>query len=92
MSAGRRRVAIDHGNEHVLGGGMFPARGASAAAPVIDTTVVRDAVQPGRELRRRCVALAVGDHADPDVLEHVRRGGFVAKVAQDESPQRRAMA
>ena len=54
----------------------------AARAPVVDQAVVRDPVQPGRELRCRRVRRAGADHVHPHVLEHLVRGAGVAAMAQ----------
>ena len=64
---------------------------AAAPPPMVHATVVRDAIQPGREPRFRPVALAMCDHARPALLEDVVRRRGVRNRAADEAPQRAAM-
>ena len=53
-----------------------------ARAPVVDEPVVRERVEPRRELRGRRVGRAHADHVHPDVLEQLVGGAGVAAVAQ----------
>ena len=53
-----------------------------ARAPVIDQAVVRERVQPGRELRGRHIARADANRIHPHILEQLVGDAGVAAVAQ----------
>ena len=59
--------------------------GAFVATKVIDQPIVRNGVDPGRELGRRCIGCAHANRIHPHILEQLVGDAAVAAMSQQVS-------